>query len=54
MSNTDQKSTTQNAINNFSLIFKRLFGNVDKLEQNFPNYKEWEKNHKEKQKENKR
>ncbi len=52
--NTDQKSTTQNAINNFASVFKRMFGNVDKLEQNLPNYKEWEKNHKMKtKKENK-
>lgn len=52
MNNQDQKST-QNAINNFASVFKRLFGNVDKLEQNLPNYKEWEKNHKIKQKDKK-
>jgi hypothetical protein len=43
MSNTDK--STQNAINNFASVFKRLFGNVEKVEQNLPNYKEWEKNH---------
>lgn len=45
MSNNNQDKSTQNALNNFTAVFKRLFGNVEKVEQNLPNYKEWEKNH---------
>jgi hypothetical protein len=50
MSNNNQDKSTQNALNNFTAVFKRLFGNVEKVEQNLPNYKEWEKKHKEKSK----